>query len=519
MKSTFRFLLLALSVFTSTNPLHAQWVKTNLLNRPEKITALAIRGNSMFAGTYGAGVFLSTNNGSSWAQVNNGLLATEIYSLAISGNNVFVGTNAGVFLSTNNGSSWTQLNNGLSTTATFYSFAISGNNLFVGGDAGVFLSTNNGLSWNAVNNGLRGSVNSLAINGNNIFAGTWTAGVFFSANNGSNWNAVNNGLPKQDITFIIQVKPHSLAINGNTIFVCAHYYKDYIYRSTDNGSNWSWGLGNLDYAYDPTFATIGNSIFLGSLDGKVYLSTNNGEGWFLVNDGLPTDDDITSLVISGTNIFAATYKYGVWWRPLSEMITVQTIPDSPNLVAPVNGATGVVGNPILRWNKAARAETYTFLLSVNPDPRINPIKQVTTADTFAVVSGLAGSTRYYWYAWSTNAAGPSQFGSRVWSFTTVASTDVSERDGDVPADFALEQNYPNPFNPSTTIRYALPKTAFVRLSVFNPLGKEVETFVSRTQVAGEYEIHWNPNNLASGVYLCRLQAGEFVETRKMVLMR
>ncbi|NUM74601.1 T9SS type A sorting domain-containing protein, partial [candidate division KSB1 bacterium] len=103
--------------------------------------------------------------------------------------------------------------------------------------------------------------------------------------------------------------------------------------------------------------------------------------------------------------------------------------------------------------------------------------------------------------------------------TITGTTAVSEAEKVIPTEFSLNQNYPNPFNPSTTILYALPKTAFVRLTVINPLGNEVETLVSATQVAGEYEINWNPKNLASGVYLYRIQAGEFVETRKMVLMR
>jgi hypothetical protein len=89
----------------------------------------------------------------------------------------------------------------------------------------------------------------------------------------------------------------------------------------------------------------------------------------------------------------------------------------------------------------------------------------------------------------------------------------------LPKSYDLRQNYPNPFNPSTTIAFDLPKTSKVTLKVFNILGEEVVTLVSEKLSAGSYSYEWDASNLASGVYLYRLQAGNNVETRKMVLMR
>jgi hypothetical protein len=85
--------------------------------------------------------------------------------------------------------------------------------------------------------------------------------------------------------------------------------------------------------------------------------------------------------------------------------------------------------------------------------------------------------------------------------------------------YILYQNYPNPFNPSTTIKFDLPKTSEVSLKVFNILGEEVATLVSDRLSAGSYSYEWDASRLASGVYLYRLQAGNYVETREMVLMR
>jgi hypothetical protein len=89
----------------------------------------------------------------------------------------------------------------------------------------------------------------------------------------------------------------------------------------------------------------------------------------------------------------------------------------------------------------------------------------------------------------------------------------------IPREFDLYQNYPNPFNPSTTIEFDLPKTSEVTLKIFNILGEEVATLVSNRLSAGSYSYEWDASNLASGVYLYKLQAGDYVEKRKMILLK
>ncbi len=103
-------------------------------------------------------------------------------------------------------------------------------------------------------------------------------------------------------------------------------------------------------------------------------------------------------------------------------------------------------------------------------------------------------------------------------------TSVESRSPALPETFALLQNYPNPFNPSTKIAYQLPQTADVVLSIYNPLGQEIRTLVRLQQPGGNYLIEWdgrtrNGRPAASGVYLYRLRAGDFVQTRKMLLLR
>jgi hypothetical protein len=99
------------------------------------------------------------------------------------------------------------------------------------------------------------------------------------------------------------------------------------------------------------------------------------------------------------------------------------------------------------------------------------------------------------------------------------STGVEEFKNEIPTEFSLSQNYPNPFNSSSVIKYSIPKSSQVTLKVFNTLGEEIETLVNTEKPVGTYELNWNAVNLPSGVYFYRLQADNFIETKKMILMK
>jgi len=97
-------------------------------------------------------------------------------------------------------------------------------------------------------------------------------------------------------------------------------------------------------------------------------------------------------------------------------------------------------------------------------------------------------------------------------------TDVGS-DPAVPTSYALQQNYPNPFNPSTTIRYGLPHKSAVQLTVFNALGQQVAVLQNGEQEAGYHEVRFDGSGLSSGVYFYRIQAGDFVQAKRILLLR
>jgi|WetSurMetagenome_2_1015567.scaffolds.fasta_scaffold16044_1 photosystem II stability/assembly factor-like uncharacterized protein len=306
MKVTVYISLFAAALFAFANPLNAQWVQTN---GPfgSYVSSFVLINNNLFAGTNG-GVYLSTNNGDSWTEVNNGLTNHSVRALAVSGTNLFAATlGDGVFRTDTNGASWVKVNNGLMNHYV-YALVGQGTNLFAGTNDGVFLSTNYGTNWSRVL--LSTDVISFAISGTNLFAGTFEGGIFRSTNNGTNWTEINNGLINLDIP--------SLVTLGTNLF--AGTWGEGAFLSTNNGDSWievNNGLTNFDVQ---SFEVLEMNLFAGTGGGGVFLSINNGTNWIAVNEGL-TNQNIISLIVSDIFLFVGTYDGGVWRRPLSELIT------------------------------------------------------------------------------------------------------------------------------------------------------------------------------------------------------
>ena len=128
---------------------------------------------------------------------------------------------------------------------------------------------------------------------------------------------------------------------------------------------------------------------------------------------------------------------------------------------------------------------------------------------------ITSSNDKLWPAWMDNRTGIYQ----IWTVPIEISSVNVEPTDKIPFEFSLKQNYPNPFNPSTTIKYLIPQTSKVVIKVYDVLGNEIETLVNKEKSAGNYELTWHVFNLPSGIYFYRIQAGDFIQTKKMVLIR
>jgi len=266
------------------------------------VLALTIRENALFAGTNQGGVYRTTDNGASWTQVNNGLGNQFVRALTVKENALFAGTfDSGVYRTTDNGASWTQVNNGLGNQSVF-TLAVKENALFAATDVGVYRTTDNGANWMQVNNGLGNqNVRALAVKENALFAGTNQSGVYRTTDNGASWTAVNNGLGNQNVRV--------LTVKENALF--AGTFDSGVYRTADNGASWTQvnnGLGNQSVF---TLAVKENALFAGTFDSGVYRTTDNGAIWTETNNGLG-NQFVLALRVKENMVFAGTNEGGVY---------------------------------------------------------------------------------------------------------------------------------------------------------------------------------------------------------------
>ena len=96
---------------------------------------------------------------------------------------------------------------------------------------------------------------------------------------------------------------------------------------------------------------------------------------------------------------------------------------------------------------------------------------------------------------------------------------VKQISSEIPEGFSLYQNYPNPFNPTTNIKFDIQKSSYIKLTIYDILGREIKTLVDENLSAGRYEVNWDGSGYTSGVYFYRLRARDFVDVKKMVLVK
>ena len=424
------------------------------------VRAFTSVGSDMLAGTYGPDVvYRSSNGGATWVSAGSGITCHGIYSLVARSGKVITASYSRLFSSTNGGAAWNLSDSGMAKKIV-YSLALRSNDILAGTtSSGVYRSTDEGKTWIPANTGLNGNAQTvwdIASEGTNAYAAT-SSGVFRSTNDGALWVQATNGIPDSTVL--------TLCAAQGTLFAGTYTA---VYKSTNNGGSWTAATAGLPFpSQTRSIINAGPSIFVGMYSG-VYRSTDNGEVWAPAYAGLPASPDIRTLF--------------VYDRPL---------PYGPTLFAGLKqGGVYLSSNSGESW-----IDVGTGLLG----PGLSP-------NSFAADLG-------YLYAGT--------YAGSVWK-RALSQIVVSVGGGTVPhppREYSLGQNYPNPFNPTTIIRYQLPVASDVRLVIYDILGREVATLVNEKIAPGSYEVKWDGVNVPTGMYICRMTAGGFVESRKMLLTK
>jgi photosystem II stability/assembly factor-like uncharacterized protein len=277
----------------------ASWIYASYGIETITVTSLIYKDSMIVAGTY-YGCYISFNHGSTYKAVNNNLpLNPQIIALAMSDSVILAAVQTtsppirNVYYSTDYGNTWDTT----SGMANEYIRCLTADsaNVYAGTQNGVFMSANNGLNW--INIGLTSvwAVNSIAAQGNRIFASedNSSGGVYLSLNAGASWSTITNGLQNHAVS--------SLFIGDNYVYAGALWYG--VYRTNNNGANWTQINGGLNCTLVNSVAAIGNNAYAGCSDG-FSVSTNNGNSWYY---GLKTFGlFINAVAIASANVVTST---------------------------------------------------------------------------------------------------------------------------------------------------------------------------------------------------------------------
>ncbi len=506
------------------------WGNIGLTHR-SVYSVLNLGSGPILAGT-DSGIYRSTDGGLSWEQCGSD---TDSYASIVaddSSKRVIAGTNHGILVSTDEGASWMPQIIGW-WPATYpdpiISLAVGPNGyIFASTESdGVFRSTDDGTTWSKV--ALSSEViRSIAIDtsGNIFYAGepagpVATSGVFRSTDLGRTWKCLGQPGISQDV-WALEIDPQGHIFAGSN--------GGGIYRSTDDGDSWKWMADLksdvLSFAVDSR-----GTIFAGTDGNGIWCTSDDGGNW--AQTGL-TSLSVLCLtvnhvgsILAGTNkgIYASTDGGITWSQCLLESVSAIWTAPSGTLFASGstifrstnNGNTWVTINsaPALVSSFASNSTGTVYIGSY----RTGVYESTDDGDSWIESNdGLAD----LWIA--SLAVGPSgqvYAGGQAGDLYATENSTSSLRKlaKGIPKVFELYQNYPNPFNPSTTIVYDLPRRSQVVLAVYDVLGRNVRILVNGEKPAGSYRVTFDASSLPSGVYFCRLLAGGFVRTKKLMLVK
>jgi photosystem II stability/assembly factor-like uncharacterized protein len=489
----------------------------------------------------GLDVYKTSNGGSSWFYSSGSMHVDQhgMYIHPTNPNFIVAGNDGGVYKSLNAGSSWSFITD--MPITQFYTCEIDFQfpNRSYGGtqDNGTNRTTTGNLNdWHQILGGDGFYVLVDPTNNNYVYAEYQYGGFARSTNGGSGFSYGLNGVSGSD-----RFNWSTPYIIDPTIPATLYLGTHRVYKSTNRAGSWTPispdltngpPSGNQVYGTITTIAAAPsdpNVIYVGTDDANVWVTTNAGTNWTKISSSLPSRW-VTRVAVDPVNAMTAYvtlsgYRYdeylphvfrttdaGINWLDISS-----NLPDAPVndiIVDPDSTERLYVGSDVGVFVTENLGSSWSYLGENLPNAPVTDL--VLHNPTRTLIAGTYGRSMY-----------------------SIDLTPVTNTGNEIAVikDFVLYQNYPNPFNPSTKIKFTIPDTPLsfgegqgVRLVVYDILGNEIATLINEEKQPGTYEVEFDASSgirnlpagrqgLVSGIYFYQLKAGNYIETKKMVLIK
>ena len=456
-----------------------------------------LNASTVFACGQGGAVGKSTNGGLNWSVSYPGeTYFNMLYCIQpLNANDIFLAGAFGTIIrSSNGGSNWLQLFSSINNDLYFSHFT-DDNNGYASSFNSVIKTTNGGTNWiklSSVSFGGRVYFR----NPNTGYLAAMSSGLLYkTTNGGTNFSALITGYPSsfRSIIFTDDNTGYIVTSNAKTL------------KTTNAGVNWQQ-TDSTDNAYyaDITFTDPQTGYISGYRNSPagalIKKTTNAGLSWAeqSVNSTLAlttlwfvnANTGFAGSNSSGQNFFRTT-NGGVNWTagtPVTPYISDMYF---------VNENIGYVCGPFGAFLRTTNSGSNWIPLATPVDYSINSMYHNNNTG----VTYLLGA------------------GGMILKSTNGSITGFGENENSTPDSYRLEQNYPNPFNPLTSFKIHIPKTGFVKLAVFDVTGKQISVLLNEELNAGTHKVDFDASALPSGVYFYRLSSGNYISTRKMVLLK